>query len=76
MFIEKYVSCSFPENDEDLKQLVQDLQQLVHSQMCQHHGHCRFNFPKPPTERIIISDVPEENIEQELAFAKDITLAV
>ena len=33
-------------------------------------------FPNLPQVRIIISDILEENIEQELAFAKDTTLAV
>ena len=75
-FIEKYVSCSLPEDDEELRHLVETLQIHNHSPTCRRKGKCRFNYPKPPSPHTIISDEPEENCQQELEFASKIAMAV
>ena len=69
-FIDTYISYSIPETDEELKELVQTLQQHTHSATCRRRGTCRFNFPKPPTDRTIITDEPTDNIETQLSYAK------
>lgn len=73
-FIDKHISCSIPEDDPDLAALVQDLQVHSHSSSCRRHGHCRFNYPRPPVGRIIISQEPKDDIEKTVKDAKE-TLA-
>ena len=75
-FIEKYVSCSLPEDDEELRHLVESLQIHNHSPTCRRKGKCRFNYPKPPSPHTIISDEPEENCQQEIEFASNIGTTV
>ena len=59
-FVEKYVHGHIPENMKqmpDVKDLVMKLQTHVHSSYCRLHvnAKCRFNFPKPPSTRTIVS---------------------
>ena len=53
--------CDFIEGK--LKELVLLLQQHKHSSYCKRHNTCRFNFPKPPSCKTLItqSDV-EPNV--------------
>ena len=68
-FIDKYISCSLPDNDEELRDLVEGLQIHRHSPTCRRKGSCRFNYPKPPSPHTIISDEPQENCQQQIDFA-------
>ena len=68
-FIDKYISCSLPDNDEELRDLVEGLQIHCHSPTCRRKGSCRFNYPKPPSPHTIISDEPQENCQQQIDFA-------
>ena len=55
-FVEGYVTAAIPESDENLKTLVTELQRHTHSASCKKKGSsCRFNFPRPPSERTILS---------------------
>ena len=75
-FIDKHVSCSLPETDEEFLTLVQSLQTHHHSQTCRGKGICRFNYPKPPSNSTIISHEPQDNSSQEVEFAVKILTAV
>ena len=75
-FIDKHVSCSLPETDEELCTLVQSLQIHHHSQTCRRKGSCRFNYLKPPSPSTIISHEPQDNSSQEVEFAVKILTAV
>ena len=46
-FIDQYVSCSIPNENNKLKELVLLLQQHKHSSYCRRNKVCRFNFLKP-----------------------------
>ena len=68
-FIDKYISCSLPDNNEELRDLVEGLQIHRHSPTCRRKGSCRFNYPKPPSPHTIISNEPQENCQQQIDFA-------
>ena len=68
-FIDKYISCSLPDDDQELRALVEGLQIHRHSPTCRRKGSCRFNYPKPPSPHTIISDEPQENCQQQIDFA-------
>ena len=69
VFIDKYISCSLPDDDQELRALVEGLQIHRHSPTCRRKGSCRFNYPKPPSPHTIISDEPQENCQQQIDFA-------
>ena len=75
-FIDKHISCSIPEDDDNLAKFVQDLQVHCHSSSCRRHGHCRFNYPKPPVNRTIISKEPDTDAEETIKKAKEVVAAV
>ncbi|XP_078320120.1 uncharacterized protein LOC144621199 [Crassostrea virginica] len=90
-FIDKYVSCAVPsENDEaQLRSIVLAVQQhsKKHSKSCRKKGsECRFNFPRPPSVNTFISSPHEEGVsendpefidlKQEQLLAKQILLNV
>ena len=59
-FIDSYISCNLPEEyiDEELYTLVNSLQRHVHSHTCRKTGKkCRFNYPRPPSDKTIICRV-------------------
>ncbi|XP_063411255.1 uncharacterized protein LOC134694188 [Mytilus trossulus] len=67
-FIDKYISCKLPlENDDpELTDIVKTVQQHSknHSKSCRKKGtECRFNFPRPPSEKTFISRPIEDNEE-------------
>ena len=68
-FIDKYILCSLPDNDQELRDLVEGLQIHRHSPTCHQKGSCRFNYLKPPSPHTIISDEPQENCQQQIDFA-------
>ena len=75
-FIDRYITCSIPENDDTLKDLVQSLQIHNHSANCRRKGKCRFNYPKSPSPVTIISDEPQDNIQHQIEFAKNVGASV
>ena len=54
-FIDQYVTCKIPSDDEELNDMVLLLQQHSHSSYCRKQGSCRFNFPKPPSPHTLIA---------------------
>ena len=58
-FIDKYVSCALPADDCKLRELVSLLQQHKHSSYCKRNKTCRFNFPKPPSPKTLITKFDE-----------------
>ena len=76
LFIDKYVSCSLPDTDEELCTLVESLQVHRHSQSCRRKTGCRFNYPKPPSPCTLISHEPQENCQQQIDFTVKILTAV
>ncbi|XP_078330659.1 uncharacterized protein LOC111107339 [Crassostrea virginica] len=90
-FIDKYVSCAVPsENeDEELRSIVLAVQQhsKKHSKSCRKKGsECRFHFPRPPSVNTFINSPQEEGVsesdpeiidlKQEQLLAKQILLSV
>lgn len=65
-FIDKYISASIPDDD-DLKNIVEMLQKHRHSSYCRRKGRCRFEFPKPPSERTLICE-PLDNEDPNAAL--------
>ena len=76
LFIDKYVSCSLPDTDEELQNLVESLQVHRHSQSRRRKAGCRFNYPKPPSPSTLISHEPQENCQQQIDFTVKILTAV
>ncbi|XP_063435688.1 uncharacterized protein LOC134716608 [Mytilus trossulus] len=67
-FIDKYISCKLPleSDDPELTDIVKTVQQHSknHSKSCRKKGtECRFNFPRPPSEKTFISRPIEDNEE-------------
>ncbi|XP_034322352.2 uncharacterized protein [Magallana gigas] len=87
-FIDKYVSCSLPseEDEQELRQAVLNVQQHSknHSKSCRKKGtECRFNFPRPLSERTFIAERCDEdaesihtNVKMSTSQAKDTLLKV
>lgn len=68
-FIDKYVTCSIPQESEDpeLRNIVLDVQQhsKKHSKSCKKNGaECGFNFPRPPSQRRFITEVDDDNVDE------------
>ena len=71
-FVQKYISCSIPD-DEDERELVCKLQRHSHSSYCRKKGSCRFRYPKPPSDKVIIAKEPDTEGSMELkAHARNI----
>lgn len=69
-FIDKYITCEIPDKHEDqeLHDIVMAVQQHSknHSKSCKKKGTvCRFNFPRPPSEKTFISK-PQEDVEKDI----------
>ena len=77
LFIDKYSTCALPDETTELYNLVNKLQRHCCSSRCRRYGHCRFNFPKPPTPKTIIGKEPsEETSVEQLKRAQEITALV
>ena len=67
-FIDHYVTCELPAQDETLLEIVTSVQQHSkrHSKSCKKNKTvCCFNFPKPPSAKTFIShQVSEEDDKQ------------
>ena len=59
-FIDKYISCEVPpESDEELHEIVTNVQthSKNHTKLCRKGSKvCRYNFPKPPSNRTFICE--------------------
>ncbi|XP_062569279.1 uncharacterized protein LOC134231343 [Saccostrea cucullata] len=87
-FINKYVSCAVPSEEEDLelRNIVLAVQQHSknHSKSCRKKGtECRFNFPRPPSVSTFINSPLEEeeeteatDLQKQQSIAKEILLQV
>ncbi|XP_052681371.1 uncharacterized protein LOC128162243 [Crassostrea angulata] len=90
-FIDRYVTCAVPTEsyDAELRKSVLEVQQhsKKHSKSCKKKGtECRFNFPRPPSQKTFITNAQEEetsddcneDLETRLnnAYAKDILVSV
>ena len=64
-FIDQYISCALPADDCKLRELVCLLQQHKHSSYCKRNKTCRFNFPKPPSPKTLITKFDPENTDIE-----------
>uniref|UniRef100_A0A8P4K4J2 ATP-dependent DNA helicase n=1 Tax=Dicentrarchus labrax TaxID=13489 RepID=A0A8P4K4J2_DICLA len=67
-FIDNYVTCELPAQDETLLDIVSSVQKHSkrHSKTCKKNRTvCRFNFPKPPSARTFISRPPIEDEEED-----------
>ncbi|CAG2199123.1 unnamed protein product [Mytilus edulis] len=69
-FIDKYISCKLPleSDDPELTDIVKTVQQHSknHSKSCRKKGtECRFNFPRPPSEKTFISRPIEDEEDKE-----------
>ena len=67
-FIDRYVTCALPPegDDPELRQIVLDVQQhsKSHSKSCRKKGtECRFNFPRPPSEKTFVKRPCEQDTE-------------
>ncbi|KAK3100323.1 hypothetical protein FSP39_018128 [Pinctada imbricata] len=65
MFIDKYITCKLPlKEDEDLREIVENVQchSQKHSKSCRKGNKtCRFNFPRPPSNKTFIAQPNEQN---------------
>ncbi|XP_062574797.1 uncharacterized protein LOC134236639 [Saccostrea cucullata] len=88
-FIDRYVSCAIPSESDDaeLRKSVLDVQQhsRKHSKSCKKKGtECRFNFPRPPSQKTFITSTQDEETSNECEteskvnkeYAKEILLSV
>ena len=53
-FIDQDITCSIPEVEGKLKELVLQLQNHRHSSYCKRNNSCRFGFPHPPSDNTLI----------------------
>ena len=65
-FIDKYISCKLPTEDGKLRELVLLLQKHKHSSYCKRNKTCRFNFPKPPSPKTLITKFDPENTDTDV----------
>ncbi|XP_030832915.1 uncharacterized protein LOC584759 isoform X5 [Strongylocentrotus purpuratus] len=75
-FIDKYISCKIPSEQEDpeLHEIITHVQQhsKKHSKSCKKKGKtCRFNFPRPPSDRTCVL-YPKEGNPDEIDSAKQL----
>ena len=71
-FVQKYISCSIPDDDDE-KELICKLQRHSHSSYCRKKGSCRFKYPNPPSNRVIIAKEPDiENSMELQAYARNV----
>ena len=60
------VSCSLPENDQDLLQIASKVQRHKDTKSCRKSGRkCRYGFPKLPLKKTIIAKPLDESIDKE-----------
>ena len=77
-FVDKYITCSVPSDDDNLAELVTTVQKHSHSAACRKPGKsCRFAFPRPPLEETTVLYPAEEPVtEQAKTIFSDTLTAV
>ena len=74
-FIDRYIRCDVPEDDEVLAQLVSKVQKHRHSATCRRNERCRFRYPRPPSPATLIArEVNPDFCSAE--EAKEVTAAI
>ena len=73
-FVDQHISCSLPEDDESLKNLVASRRVHHHTRTCKKKKgiNCRFHYTKPPSSTTTIARVPvdeQANLKKEKARA-------
>ena len=67
-FVDQYLTCSLPLDDDHLHKLLTTVQRHTHSVACRKHGEtCRFQFPRPPVRETLAvkpSDPPTPEMEE------------
>ena len=81
-FIDRYVTCKLPSksDDSELYEIVSSVQQHSknHSKSCKKKGTmCRFNFPRPPSEKTFIASPieMEEDGEQNTSLQQNLKVS-
>lgn len=78
-FIDKYITCSIPDEDKDpeLRKIVLDVQQ--HSKKTfeilqkKNGAECRFNFSRPPSQRTFITEMHDDSNDDDAEIAAENT---
>ena len=74
-FIDRYIRCDVPEDDEVLAQLVSKVQKHRHSATCRRNERCRFRYPRPPSPATLIArEINPDFCSAE--EAKEVTVAI
>ena len=74
------MSCSLPDNDEQIKQTASEVQRHKHTKSCRKTGKaCRFGFPKLPMQETVVakplpSEMSEDEKEIKLKKAKELRI--
>ena len=59
--VDELVTCKIPDNDEQLKKIVLEVQQHKHTKSClKYNGVCRYDFPRLPSPHTIVAKPIEE----------------
>ena len=76
-FIDKYIKCDSPQNDNDLHLLASSLPETFSYKNCQKERRfCRFHFPKPPVlYTIVVNYSKEEDKSTTLISNKPLEIA-
>ena len=65
-FVDQYITCSVPSDDEELAELVKTDQKHSHSAACRKPGKsCRFSFPRPPLDETTVLYPAEEPVTEQ-----------
>ena len=61
------MSCSLPQDDEELREIAGKVQRHTHSKSCKKKGtNCRFGFPKLPVSETIIAEPLPDDMDQDV----------
>jgi hypothetical protein len=61
-FVQKHIYCCIPDIEKHAE-LVLKLQKHSHSSYCRKKGTCRFGYPKPVSDRVILAREPDDEDE-------------
>ena len=69
--IDQHVTCELPEDDPELRKLVEDLQRHKCTHTCKKRGpDCRFGFPRLPSKETLITEPINKSDKNEVAEFK------
>ena len=80
-FVDEYITCHLPttEEDEELKDILEHVQMhsKKHSKSCKKgRKECRFNFPRPPSQRTFVVRPKPDKDSLVMAKARDLVSSV